>query len=68
MHSPGLEKTDQNPDLKSMDLTYSTFFFVTYEWAQKAIVLYYTKLEKLASDKHSSLLGQFICFKENDAL
>ncbi len=32
-------------------------FFPTYEWAQQASV--FTKMERLARDKHSSLLGPF---------
>ncbi len=43
-------------------------FFATYKWAQKAWVLNNTRLEKLASNKHSSLLGQFLSFGENEAL
>jgi len=34
-------------------------FFVTYDRTNK-IVLHYAKLERIARDKHSSLLGQFI--------
>jgi hypothetical protein len=41
-------------------------FFITYEWYQYARVLNYTKLERLASDKHFSLLGPFISYKENE--
>jgi hypothetical protein len=29
-------------------------------------VFHYTKLEKLARDKHSSLLGSFVSYKENE--
>jgi hypothetical protein len=28
-------------------------------------MVYYTRLEKLAKDKHSSLLGPFVRYKEN---
>ncbi len=28
----------------------------------------YTRVEKLASDKHSSLLGQFVSYEENEVL
>jgi hypothetical protein len=31
-------------------------------------VLHYTKLEKLARIKHSSLLGPFVSYKENEEL
>jgi hypothetical protein len=31
-------------------------FFLAYGWAQRARVLYLTRLERLAGDKHSSLL------------
>jgi hypothetical protein len=41
---------------------YSQHFniFMTYKSAQKARVLYYRILEKLARDKHSSLLDPFV--------
>jgi hypothetical protein len=39
-------------------------FFVTYERAQLARVLHYTKLEGIPSYKHSSLSGPFISYKE----
>jgi hypothetical protein len=42
-------------------------FFVSYEWAQEESVLYYTKLERVARDKHSSLLGQFVSCEEKSA-
>jgi hypothetical protein len=38
-------------------------FFVTYEWAEQARVLYCTKLEGLARDKHSSKLGPFVGYE-----
>ncbi len=44
------------------------FFFVTYERAQKARVLHYAGLERLAIDKHSSLLGQFESYDDNKGL
>ncbi len=34
-------------------------FFVTFDWVLLARVLHYRKLERLVSDKHSSLLGPF---------
>jgi hypothetical protein len=34
--------------------------YLAYKWAQKAGVLWYTRLEKLASEKHSSLFGSFV--------
>jgi hypothetical protein len=37
-------------------------FFVTYEWAQKARVFHYTRLETFVIDKQSSLLGLFISY------
>jgi len=43
-------------------------FFATYEWAQWASVLHYTRLIMLAGDKYSSLLGPIICYEENDLL
>jgi hypothetical protein len=35
------------------------FIFLTYKWIQLAGELHYTRLESLARDKHSSLLGPF---------
>jgi hypothetical protein len=43
-------------------------FCETYEWTQLARVLHYTGLARLASDKHSSLLGPFLSCKENELL
>ncbi len=43
-------------------------FFVTYHWAQKARVLHYTRLERLARGKHSSLLDPFVSYEENEVL
>ncbi len=39
-------------------------FFEAYEWAQLVRALYYTSLEKLAIDKHSSLLGPLVSYEE----
>ncbi len=49
---------------------YSQYFnvFVAYEWAQSAVVLHYTRLEKLAEDKHSSLLALLISYEEKEVL
>ncbi len=43
-------------------------FFVAYEWAQQARVLDYTRLERLACDKNSSLLGKLISYEQNYVL
>ncbi len=43
-------------------------FFLTDKWAYEARVLYYTMVEKLANDKHSSLLVQFVGYEENEVL
>jgi hypothetical protein len=45
---------------------YSQHFtiLVTYKWVQFAKVLHYNRMEKLARDKHSSLLGPFVSYKE----
>ncbi len=40
-------------------------FFITYEWAQKAKVLHYTRLGRLNGDKYSSLLGPGASNREN---
>jgi hypothetical protein len=39
-------------------------FFVNYKWAQYAGVLQYTRVERHAKDKHSSLLGPFVSYDE----
>jgi hypothetical protein len=39
--------------------------FVTYEWPPKARALHNTRLERLARDKKSSLLGPFVSYEEN---
>ncbi len=44
------------------------FFFVTYELGQWARVFHYIRLEMLARNKHSSLLGQFVSYEENKVL
>jgi hypothetical protein len=43
-------------------------FFVAYKWAQYASVLHYTRVERLASLKYSSLWGPFISYEENEFL
>jgi len=40
----------------------------TYKWAQQAIVIHYNRLERLATDKHSSLLDPFVIWEENEVL
>ncbi len=39
-------------------------FFATEEWAQAARVFDHTRLERLARDKRSSLLGPFVSYKK----
>jgi hypothetical protein len=41
-------------------------FFSTYEYSQLASVLHYVRLERLASDKHSSLLDSLVSYKVNE--
>ncbi len=43
-------------------------FFVTYELAQCDGVLYYTWLERVAWDNHTSALGPFVSCEENEVL
>ncbi len=43
-------------------------FFVTYELAQWARLLHKNKLERLAGDKHSDLLGFLARCEENEVL
>ncbi len=40
-------------------------FFLTYEFFQQAIVLEYTRSEKLTSDKHSNLWNLFVTHEED---
>jgi hypothetical protein len=39
-------------------------FFVTYEWTWQARVLQKTTLERLAREKHSSLLEPFVSYEK----
>jgi hypothetical protein len=41
---------------------------VTHKYSPKARVLLYTRLERLARDKHYSLFGPFVSYKENEVL
>ncbi len=43
-------------------------FFMIYESVQKARLLHTVKLERLDKDKHSSLLGPFLSYEENEVL
>jgi hypothetical protein len=43
-------------------------FVITYELAQYGTVLIYTSRERLARDKHSSLLDPFVSYEENKLL
>jgi hypothetical protein len=43
-------------------------FLPTYYWTPKNRMLYYTKLERLARENHSYLLGPFVIYKENEVL
>ncbi len=43
-------------------------FFVTHKWAQKARLLHYTRPERLAMDKHSSLFSPFVRYDKNEYL
>jgi hypothetical protein len=43
-------------------------FFVTYQWAQEARVLQYTRLERQAKGKHSSLLGPIVSYEVDEVL
>ncbi len=46
---------------------FTTFhFLLTHEWAQKAMALHNTRLEKIARDKHFSFLGPFVSYKGNE--
>jgi len=43
-------------------------FFQTYQWAQQAGSLHYTRLARLARSKHSNLLGPFVSYNVNEVL
>jgi hypothetical protein len=43
-------------------------FSISYKLAQLAIVLHYIRLEQLARDKHTGLLGPLVTYKENKVL
>jgi hypothetical protein len=43
-------------------------FFITYKWVHKGILLHYTKVERLARNEHSSLLGTFVSVEKNEVL
>jgi hypothetical protein len=43
----------------------SLIFFVTYEWAQEAEVLHYTKLERFARYKHSTYRSHSVTKEKN---
>jgi hypothetical protein len=41
---------------------------ITYEWGQYGAMVNYTSLERLNRDQHSSLLGAFVSYEENELL
>jgi hypothetical protein len=43
-------------------------FLATYKLAQKARVLHKTRLERLADDKNTNLLVQFVSYEEKEVL
>jgi hypothetical protein len=61
-----IKRVDEEKDTR--DLIHNSFFFITYEWAQEARVLYNSTQERLARDKYSSLLSPFISNEENEGL
>jgi hypothetical protein len=52
--------------LASPGVIFRPLHIITYEWAHLASVLRQTRLKSLAQDKHQSLLGSFIRYKENE--
>jgi hypothetical protein len=46
--------------------SYSHHFITQHE--PNKLVLHYTRLERLAGDKHSSLLGPLVSYEENEVL
>jgi hypothetical protein len=43
-------------------------FSLVMKGSNKLVVLYYTKQENHSRDKHSSLLGLFVSYEENEVL
>jgi hypothetical protein len=43
-------------------------FSMIYKWAQYARVLHYARLERILKDKHTSILGPYEDYKENEVL
>jgi hypothetical protein len=58
---------DEHSSLLLME-PYSKHFisFVYYEWSQKARVLQYNRLQSLASNQQSGLLGPFVSYREDN--
>ncbi len=53
---------DQGPYSQHFNL------YVTYEWAQQARKLHYTRLERVARDRYSRFLGPFVSYEEKNVL
>jgi hypothetical protein len=51
-----------------LEFNQSFIFCATYELAEQARVLLKTRLERLASGKHSNVLGLFVSYDENEVL
>ncbi len=47
-------------------LIHNTYFLLNLKIGPKARALHYTKQKGLSSDKHSSLLGASVNYKENE--
>jgi hypothetical protein len=45
----------------------TVIYFAIYKMAQNP-VLHYSRLEMLVRDKHSSLFGPFVSYKENEVV
>jgi hypothetical protein len=58
------EEIDVSGDTVTWAIFTTLMFFLTYEWAQKARTLHYTRIKRLPSDKHSSLFRTFIRYEE----
>ncbi len=55
--------------LSASGAIFTTFIFpTTYKWAHKARLLHYTRLERLAGEKHLVLFGPFISNTGNEVL
>ncbi len=67
-----VEVTDSDKHSSSFQNKIGYFHKTSYNadplacWVEQDRVLYYIRQERLAGDKHTSLLGPFVCYKDNE--